>query len=80
MQTNSNANLLSTPSLITLDNEEAKIVVGNEVPFRTGSFSTTGDGSQNPFTTIQREDVGLQLTLEPEAGRWVIRGVKESSR
>jgi general secretion pathway protein D len=65
LQTNSNANLLSTPSLITLDNQEAKIVVGNEVPFRTGSFSTTGDGSQNPFTTIQREDVGLQLTVTP---------------
>jgi len=65
LQTNSNANLLSTPSLITLDNEEAKIVVGNEVPFRTGSFSTTGDGSDNPFTTIQREDVGLQLTVTP---------------
>jgi general secretion pathway protein D len=65
LQTNSNANLLSTPSILTLDNEEAKIVVGNEVPFRTGSFSTTGDGSQNPFTTIQREDVGLQLTVTP---------------
>ena len=65
LQTNSNANLLSTPSLMTLDNQEAKIVVGNEVPFRTGSFSTTGDGSQNPFTTIQREDVGLQLTVTP---------------
>ncbi|MEM8767706.1 MAG: type II secretion system secretin GspD, partial [Pseudomonadota bacterium] len=65
LQTNSNANLLSTPSIITLDNQEAKIVVGNEVPFRTGSFSTTGDGSQNPFTTIQREDVGLQLTVTP---------------
>ena len=65
LQTNSNANLLSTPSLLTLDNEQAKIVVGNEVPFRTGSFSTTGDGSQNPFTTIQREDVGLQLTVTP---------------
>lgn len=65
LQTNSNANLLSTPSIITLDNEEAKIVVGNEVPFRTGSFSTSGDGSDNPFTTIQREDVGLQLTVTP---------------
>ena len=65
LQTNSNANLLSTPSLLTLDNQEAKIVVGNEVPFRTGSFSTVGDGSQNPFTTIQREDVGLQLTVTP---------------
>ena len=65
LETNQNANLLSTPSLLMLDNEEAKIVVGNEVPFRTGSFSTTGDGSTNPFTTIQREDVGLQLTVTP---------------
>jgi general secretion pathway protein D len=65
LQTNSNANLLSTPTIITMDNEEAKIVVGSEVPFRTGSFSTTGDGSQNPFTTIQRKDVGLQLTVTP---------------
>ncbi|MCB1684039.1 MAG: type II secretion system secretin GspD [Pseudomonadales bacterium] len=65
LSTNQNANLLSTPSILTLDNQEAKIVVGNEVPFRTGSFSTTGDGSNNPFTTIQREDVGLQLTVTP---------------
>ena len=67
LQTNSNANLLSTPSLLTLDNEEAKIVVGNEVPFRTGSFSTSvqDGGNTNPFTTIQRKDVGLQLTVTP---------------
>lgn len=65
LATNTDANLLSTPSILTLDNQEAKIVVGNEVPFRTGSFSTTGDGSNNPFTTIQREDVGLQLTVTP---------------
>lgn len=65
LSTSTNANLLSTPSLLTLDNQEAKIVVGNEVPFRTGSYTTTGDGSNNPFTTIQREDVGLQLTVTP---------------
>ncbi|MCP5181022.1 MAG: type II secretion system secretin GspD [Pseudomonadales bacterium] len=65
LATNSDANLLSTPSLMTLDNQEAKIVVGNEVPFRTGSFTTTGDGSNNPFTTVTREDVGLQLTITP---------------
>ncbi|MGA0839224.1 MAG: secretin N-terminal domain-containing protein [Pseudomonadales bacterium] len=65
LATNTNANLLSTPSILTLDNQEAKIVVGNEVPFRTGSYSTTGDGSSNPFTTIQRQDVGLQLTVTP---------------
>ena len=63
--TNSNANLLSTPSIQTLDNQEAKIVVGQEVPFRTGSFTTTTDGANNPFQTIQREDVGLTLTVTP---------------
>ncbi|MDZ7669178.1 MAG: secretin N-terminal domain-containing protein [Gammaproteobacteria bacterium] len=65
LATHSDANLLSAPSILTLDNQEAKIVVGNEVPFRTGSFTTTGDGSDNPFTTINREDVGLQLTVTP---------------
>jgi general secretion pathway protein D len=66
LATNTNANLLSTPSILTLDNQEAKIVVGNEVPFRTGSYATnTGDSANNPFTTIQREDVGLQLTVTP---------------
>ncbi|MEM6709588.1 MAG: type II secretion system secretin GspD [Pseudomonadota bacterium] len=64
--TNRDANLLSTPSIMTLDNQEAKIVVGNEVPFRTGSFTTNTDGANNPFTTIQREDVGLQLTVTPQ--------------
>ncbi len=65
LATNSDANLLSTPSILTLDNQEAKIVVGNEVPFRTGSFTTSGNDSSNPFTTVQREDVGLQLTVTP---------------
>ena len=63
--TATDANLLSTPSVMTLDNQEAKIVVGNEVPFRTGSFTTQADGANNPFTTVQREDVGLQLTVTP---------------
>lgn len=63
--TNSDANLLSTPSILTLDNQEAHILVGQEVPFRTGSFTTTGDGASNPFTTVQREDIGLELTVTP---------------
>ena len=62
---NSNANLLSTPSILTLDNQEAKILVGREVPFRTGSFSTTGDGTSNPFTTVNRQDVGIELVVTP---------------
>ncbi len=65
LETNSDANLLSTPSIMTLDNQEAKIVVGSEVPFRTGSFTTNNDGASNPFTTIQRQDVGLQLAVTP---------------
>lgn len=60
-----NANLLSTPSIVTLDNAEAKILVGEEIPFRSGSFTTTGDGANNPFTTVTREDVGIELTVTP---------------
>ncbi|MEX0943959.1 MAG: type II secretion system secretin GspD [Pseudomonadales bacterium] len=59
------ANLLSTPSITTMDNEEAKIVVGQNVPFRTGSTTTASNGTTNPFTTIQREDVGLTLQVTP---------------
>lgn len=65
LATSSDANLLSTPSIMALDNQEAVIVVGQQVPFRTGSFTTTGDGSNNPFTTVQREDVGLTLKVTP---------------
>lgn len=61
----SNANLLSTPSLLTLDNQEARILVGQEIPVRTGSFTTTTDGASNPFTTIAREDVGVELIVTP---------------
>ena len=59
------ANLLSTPSIMTLDNEEAKITVGQNVPFRTGSFTTDTSGGNNPFTTIQRQDVGVTLKVTP---------------
>ncbi|WGM30534.1 type II secretion system secretin GspD [Brevundimonas sp. NIBR11] len=62
--TNSAANLLSSPSITVLDNEAAEIVVGQNVPFRTGSFATDGN-STNPFTTISREDVGLTLRVVP---------------
>ena len=63
------SNILSTPSLLTLDNEEAEIVVADNVPFVTGSFSGTGTGGStpsNPFQTIQREDVGLTLRITPQ--------------
>jgi general secretion pathway protein D len=62
-----NANILSTPSLLTLDNQEAFITVGQNVPFVTGSFTNSGggDGAQNPFQTIQRENVGITLKVTP---------------
>ncbi len=62
-------NILSTPSLVTIDNKEAEIVVGQNVPFITGSFSGTGSGGSNPtnpFTTIKRQDVGLTLKIKPQ--------------
>ncbi len=68
LEEQSNANILSTPSLLTLDNQEAYITVGENVPFVTGSFTNTGsggDGAQNPFQTIQRENVGITLRVTP---------------
>ena len=62
--TSARANLLSTPSITTLDNEPAEIVVGQNVPFRTGSFATDGN-TINPFTTIERQDVGITLKVIP---------------
>jgi general secretion pathway protein D len=62
--TSSKANLLSTPSLTTLDNEPAEIVVGQNVPFRTGSYATDGN-TTTPFTTIERQDVGITLRVVP---------------
>lgn len=63
-----NNNILSTPTLVTMDNEEAEIVVGQNVPFVTGSYTSTGSGSTptNPFQTIQRQDVGLSLKIKPQ--------------
>ncbi len=63
-----NNNILSTPTLVTMDNEEAEITVGQNVPFITGSYSSTGAGSTptNPFQTVQREDVGLTLKITPQ--------------
>jgi len=60
----SRANLLSTPSITTLDNQAAEIVVGQNVPFRTGSYATDGN-TTTPFTTIERADVGLTLRVVP---------------
>lgn len=62
------ANLLSTPSITTLDNQPAEIVVGQNVPFRTGSFNTDGTGN-NPFTTIERKDVGITMKVVPRVNQ-----------
>ncbi|MEY1663138.1 type II secretion system secretin GspD [Isoalcanivorax beigongshangi] len=65
LATSSNVNLLSTPSILTLDNQEATFIVGQNVPFVTGTSTNTGSGINNPFQTIQREDVGITLTVTP---------------
>ena len=65
MQSDTDANVLSTPNILTMDNEEAEIVVGKNVPFLTGSQQTTG-GLANPFQTIERKDVGLTLRVKPQ--------------
>ncbi|MEE2913805.1 MAG: type II secretion system secretin GspD [Pseudomonadota bacterium] len=65
LSTNTNVELLSTPSITAVDNEEARIVAGQNVPFRTGSTGTGGNGVTNPFTTIERQDVGLTLNVTP---------------
>jgi general secretion pathway protein D len=66
LQSNGDANVLSTPNLLTLDNEEAKIVIGQNVPFVTGSYAAAAAGTTNPFTTIERKDVGLTLRVRPQ--------------
>ncbi|MCO5116440.1 MAG: type II secretion system secretin GspD [Burkholderiaceae bacterium] len=68
LQSTGTGNVLSTPTLLTLDNEEAKIVVGRNVPFVTGSYTNTGSGSTslNPFQTYERKDVGLTLRVRPQ--------------
>ena len=65
LETDANVNVLSTPNLLTIDNEEAKIVVGSNVPFITGTQTSTTGGLQNPFQTIERKDIGLQLKVKP---------------
>ena len=64
----SGTNILSTPNLVTLDNEEARIVVGQNVPFITGQYTNTGTGTSSPFQTIERKDVGITLKIKPQIG------------
>ncbi len=69
LEDSNEGNVLSAPNLLTLDNEEAKIVVGRNVPFVTGQFTNTGSsggGATNPFQTIERKDVGLTLRVRPQ--------------
>ena len=84
LETQSNTNILSTPNLLMLDNEEAKIVVGQNVPFVTGQYTNTGTSTTvvNPFQTIERKDVGLTLKVKPqiaEGGALVLQIFQESS-
>lgn len=69
LEADTEANILSTPTLLTLDNEEAKIIVGQNVPFITGSYAPSTGGSSNtvnPFQTIERKDIGLTLKIKPQ--------------
>jgi general secretion pathway protein D len=66
LEGDSGANVLSTPNVLTLDNEEAKIVVGQNVPFITGSYTPTAGTATNPFQTIERRDIGLTLRVTPQ--------------
>jgi general secretion pathway protein D len=66
LEQTSKANILSTPNLLTLDNEEARIIVGQNVPFITGQFTTAASATVNPFQTIERRDVGLTLRVRPQ--------------
>ena len=70
LESNTAADILSTPNLVALDNEEAKIVIGQNVPFITGQYTNTGSntGATNPFQTIERKDVGLTLRVKPQIG------------
>lgn len=69
LESDSSANILSMPNLITLDNEEAKIIVGQNVPFITGQYTTAasaGAAGVNPFQTVERQDIGLTLRVRPQ--------------
>lgn len=84
LESQTNTNILSTPNIVMLDNEEAKIVVGQNLPFVTGQYTNTGGSTTavNPFQTIERRDVGLSLRIRPqisEGGTVLMQIVQESS-
>jgi general secretion pathway protein D len=66
LEGDSGVNVLSTPNVLTLDNEEAKLLVGQNVPFITGSYTPTASSATNPFQTIERKDIGLTLKVKPQ--------------
>lgn len=66
LETTGEGNVLSTPNVVTLDNEEAKIIIGQNVPFVTGQYTSSTTGNNNPFQTIERKDVGLTLKVKPQ--------------
>lgn len=68
LQGDANTNIISTPTILTTDNEEASLNIGQEVPFVSGQFTNTGTsgGSVNPFTTVNRESIGVKLTITPQ--------------
>jgi general secretion pathway protein D len=82
LESDSNSNVLSTPNILTLDNEEAKIVVGQNVPFITGTYTPTAGSATTPFQTIERKDIGLTLRVLPtvsEAGAVKLKLYQEIS-
>lgn len=68
LQSRADTNIVSTPNIVTLDNEEAKIIVADNVPFVTGSYTNTGTSTSSPFQTVDRKDVGITLRIKPQIG------------
>jgi general secretion pathway protein D len=66
LETTGDSNILSTPSVVTLDNQEAEILVGSSVPFKTGEAASGSSPVSNPFTTIERQDIGVTLKVKPQ--------------
>ena len=75
-------NILSTPNLLMLDNEEARIMVGQNIPILTGAYTTTANSSTNPFQTVERKDIGIMLKIKPQisdSGSITLRVIQEVS-
>lgn len=66
LSTTTKANILSTPTIVALDNEEAELLVGQNVPFKTGQSTSQASSVENPFTTIERQDIGINLVIKPQ--------------